>query len=117
MNCEAVGILIHFSGLAKSGVLELPDLGLYRRAGGREYITVELFTKRIVWRVLEGGSYRELTTGSDGAYRSDTFPGLWLNPAAFGATDTAAMKDLIQQGLASEEHAAFVRQLHSNHGG
>ena len=94
-----------------------PKLALYQRAGVREYITVETFTKRIVWRVLDGGSYRELTTGSDGAYRSVAFPGLWLNPAAFWAFDTGAMGALLQQGLASDEHAAFVQQLNSNHRG
>ena len=94
-----------------------PKLALYQRAGVREYITVELFTKRIVWRVLEGGSYRELTSGPDGVHRSRTFPGLWLKAAAFWAFHTGAMKDLLQQGLASDEHAAFVDKLNSNHPG
>ena len=94
-----------------------PKLALYQRAGVREYITVETFTKRIVWRVPEGGSYRELSNGPDGVYRSRTFPGLWLNPAAFWAFDTGAMGALLQQGRASEEHAAFIRQLNSNHRG
>lgn len=92
-------------------------LDLYERAGVREYITLEIFARKIIWRVLEGGSYRELATGSGGAYRSQTFPGLWLNPAAFWAFDTAAMKQLLQQGMASEEHAAFVQQLNSRHRG
>ena len=94
-----------------------PKLGLYERAGVLEYVTLELLAKKIVWRALEGGSYRELTTGPDGSYRSLAFPGLWLNPAAFWSSDTAAMKDMLQQGLASEEHVAFVQQLTANYRG
>lgn len=118
-------------GIFRSGAPELAveicltttqsDLGLklalYRRAGVREYITIEVRPKRIVWRVLEDGIYRELTGGPDGVYRSRTFPGLWLNPDAFWAFDEAALDALLQLGLASEEHAAFVRQLNSNHRG
>ncbi|MEO8127279.1 MAG: Uma2 family endonuclease [Bryobacteraceae bacterium] len=94
-----------------------PKLALYQRAGVREYITVELFTKRIVWRVLEGGSYRELNSLPEGVFRSRTFPGLWLNPTAFWAYDTATMDALLQQGLTTEEHAAFVQRLKSNYRG
>lgn len=94
-----------------------PKLSLYQRAGVREYITVEVFAKRIVWRVLEGGSYRELTSEPGGVYRSRTFPGLWLNVSDFWTRDKAAMGALLQEGLASEEHAAFVQQLKSNYRG
>ena len=94
-----------------------PKLSLYQRAGVREYITVELFAKRIVWRVLEGGNYRELAGEPDGVYRSQAFPGLWLNPDAFWAFDEAAVDALLERGLASEEHVTFVRQLNSNHRG
>ena len=37
-----------------------PKLKLYQRAGVREYITVDMVSKRVVWRTLDGGSYREL---------------------------------------------------------
>ena len=33
-----------------------PKLALYERAGVREYITVEQFGRRMIWRVLENGS-------------------------------------------------------------
>jgi len=94
-----------------------PKLGLYQRAGVREYITVELFTKRIVWRVLEDGSYRELAIEPDGSFRSRIFPGLWLHPSAFWTGDWPAINTLLQQGLASSEHAAFVRQLSAKKNG
>src|ERR1700690_3432450 len=34
-----------------------PKRNLYQRAGVREYITIELFWRRIVWRVLENAVY------------------------------------------------------------
>jgi len=34
-----------------------PKLALYQRAGVREYITVEAFGQRLIWRVLENGDY------------------------------------------------------------
>ena len=94
-----------------------PKLALYRRAGVREYITIEVLRKRIIWRLLEDGNYRELAGEPDGVYRSRTFPGLWLNPDAFWAFDEAAVDALLERGLASEEHVTFVRQLNSNHRG
>ena len=94
-----------------------PKLALYQRAGVREYITVESFTKRIAWRVLEEGSYRTLAIEPDGSLRSRTFPGLWLQPSAFWAGDGAAMNAFLQQGLGSDDHAAFVRQLSTKKNG
>ena len=94
-----------------------PKLALYRRAGVREYITIEVQRKRIIRRVLEDGNYRELAGEPDGVYRSRTFPGLWLNHDAFWAFDEAAVDALLERGLASEEHVTFVRQLNSNHRG
>ena len=94
-----------------------PKLALYRLAGVSEYITIEVLRKRIIRRLLEDGNYREPAGEPDGVYRSRTFPGLWLNPDAFWSSDTAAMKDMVQHGLASDEHAAFVQQLTSNHRG
>jgi Uma2 family endonuclease len=88
-----------------------PKLALYQRAGVREYITFESLWKRIVWRVLVNGSYIQISPDADGNFRSRVFPGLWLNPTAFWARDGAALQSLLEQGLASAEHAAFVEQL------
>jgi len=45
------------------------------------------------------------------------FPGLWLHPSAFWTGDWPAINALLQQGLASSEHAAFVRQLSAKKNG
>ncbi len=88
-----------------------PKLRLYQRAGVREYITVEMFGERIVWRMLESGIYVNQETPADGILRSQVFPGLWLDAAAFWADDGAKMLAALNAGLASEEHQQFVARL------
>lgn len=86
-------------------------LRLYRRAGVREYITVELAPKRIVWRILRGKSYYALEPDADGVFRSITFPGLWLDRDAFWRNDGARLLATLQTGLASAEHQEFAARL------
>src|SRR5712672_2291002 len=47
-----------------------PKLALYQRAGVREYITIQLFRKRIVWRILKDGVYHSQSAPADGILRS-----------------------------------------------
>jgi Uma2 family endonuclease len=88
-----------------------PKLALYQRAGVREYITVEQFGRRMIWRVLENGAYVAQTLPPDGIVRSQVFPGLWLDVAAFWADDGAKMLAVLNAGLASEAHGQFVERL------
>jgi Uma2 family endonuclease len=88
-----------------------PKLRLYRLAGVREYITIELLAKRIVWRVLRDGAYYALDPDPDGVLRSTVFPGLWLDQDAFWANDAARMLATLEAGLASEEHKEFAARL------
>ena len=48
---------------------------------------------------------------ADGIFRSVVFPGLWLDAAALLAGDRAKLLAVLQQGLQSPEHAAFVEEL------
>jgi hypothetical protein len=43
----------------------------------------------------------------DGLYRSEVFPGLWLDPAAMVSGDTQTVQQALQRGLASREHTEF----------
>ena len=90
-----------------------PKLALYQRAGVREYITVEQFGRRMTWRVLENGASVAQTLPADGIVRSQVFPGLWLDLAAFWADDGAKMLAVLNAGLASQDHRDFVAQLTS----
>jgi hypothetical protein len=65
----------------------------------------------ISWFVLREGRFEPLAPGPDGIYRSEVFPGLWLDPAALIRGDRAAVTGVLRQGVASPEHAAFVARL------
>ena len=88
-----------------------PKRKLYQTAGVREYITIETFRKRIVWRMLVDGVYLQQDAPSDGIFRSEIFPGLWLDVAAFWADDGAKMLAALNAGLAAEDHQEFVERL------
>ena len=77
----------------------------------KEYLVWQTQTGVIEWFTLKHGQYERLPLGPDGAYRSEVFPGLWLDAAALTRGDLARVLQLLQQGLASPEHSAFVAQL------
>lgn len=83
----------------------------YEKHGVQEYLIAVVRQKRIVWLVRENDRYVELAPGDDGIYRSRVMPGLWLDPQAFLANDYARVLDVLQNGIASPEHAAFVADL------
>ena len=86
-------------------------LEVYRRHGAREYIVWRVEDRAIDWFVLREGRYDRLALGSDGLYRSEIFPGLWLDPEALIRGDLAAVFQAVQLGLATPEHAEFVARL------
>jgi Uma2 family endonuclease len=88
-----------------------PKLRLYARAGVREYITIETFRERIMWRVLQDGKYSAQLVSDDGILRSEVFPGLWLDVAALWAGDGPRMLAALNAGLVTEEHRGFVERL------
>jgi Uma2 family endonuclease len=87
-------------------------LHVYRRSGVLEYIVWRVLEREIDWFVLRAGEYERLPVDSQGLLRSQVFTGLWLDPAALIRSDLATVFALVQQGIASPEHAAFVNRLH-----
>jgi Uma2 family endonuclease len=83
----------------------------YERAGVREYVVIALRTNQVLWFVSRNGRFEDLAPGTDGILRSEVFPGLWLDPAALLRRDGARIREVLQQGLATPEHAAFVSRL------
>jgi hypothetical protein len=61
--------------------------------------------------VLRNGRYVLLPPGADGLYRSEVFPGLWLDPQALFARDLDGLIATLDQGLATQEHADFAARL------
>lgn len=120
------GGAIHFG--KKGQVLGLPELAVevsyssvsydlhakldaYRGAGIAEYLVLRTADAAADWFVLRDGQYQRLACGTDGIFRSIVLPGLWLEPAALFSGDNERLLDLVRQGAATPEHAAFVRQL------
>lgn len=83
----------------------------YEKAGVREYMVAAVRSKNVYWFIRRRGIFRELEPGDDGVLRSEVFPGLWLDPAAFLKRDRKRLLAVLRQGLASPEHAAFVAKL------
>jgi Uma2 family endonuclease len=99
---------------ASSAAYDLHDKRrVYQRSGVQEYLALQVYEQEATWFVLREGVYEPLPADEAGILRSEIFPGLWLDPAAFWAGDLAAVLATLQQGLASPEHAAFVAQLGS----
>lgn len=86
---------------------------VYRRNGVQEYLVWRVRDQAIDWFVLHDGEFVRLPAEADGTLRSRVFPGLWLSPAALLAGDLATVLQVLQQGLAHESHAEFVRRLQS----
>jgi hypothetical protein len=50
----------------------------------------------------------EMPADADGIYRSRVLPGLWLDAAAIFRGDVKRLQEVLNQGLQTPEHAAFV---------
>jgi len=84
---------------------------VYRRTGAKEYIVWRVLDREVDWFVLRGGQFERLAPDPQGILRSTVFPGLWLDAAALVRGDMVQVMAMLQQGLASPEHAAFVAHL------
>jgi Uma2 family endonuclease len=84
---------------------------VYRRHGICEYVIWRVEQNALDWFVLQGEQYVPLPPDPDGIVRSQVFPGLWLDVAALLSEDLPRVFAVLQQGLASAEHQAFVARL------
>jgi Uma2 family endonuclease len=97
---------------ATSASYDLHDkLNAYRRNGVREYIVWRVEDRTIDWFILKDGRYEPLPRTGQGHYQSVAFPGLWLEPDALVAGNLSQVLAVLQQGIASQEHAAFLDLL------
>ncbi len=70
-----------------------------------------IFDRQIDCFYLHDGRYEQLPADEAGVVCSRVFPGLWLPADALWAGDLATMLAVLQQGLASPEHAVYVANL------
>ena len=83
----------------------------YRRNGVKEYIVWQVLDQTIRWFYLEQGEYLDLAVDTDGIIRSRVFPGLWLAVEELLAGNMQRVLAVLQEGVQSPEHAAFVQKL------
>jgi Uma2 family endonuclease len=83
----------------------------YEKEGVKEYLVVALRQAQVFWFASRDGKFEPLPPGPDGILRSENFPGLWLDPDALLRRDTRRLLEVLRQGLASTEHAAWVAKL------
>ncbi|GAA6620698.1 Uma2 family endonuclease [Scytonema sp. NUACC26] len=83
----------------------------YRRNGIQEYIVWQVFESTVSWFSLEDGEYVSLISDAAGIIQSKVFPGLWLNVPALVTGEMQRVLSVLQDGISSLEHQAFVQQL------
>jgi Uma2 family endonuclease len=83
----------------------------YRNAGVYEYIVVSIEQPELHWFDFQGGEM--IRPNREGVSKSRVFPGLWIHVEALLAREGQRVLAVLQQGLASRPHAAFVKRLQS----
>ncbi len=85
---------------------------VYARTGVPEYVVLLTYEERVVWFVLREGVFGEMQPDADGVLRSEIFPGLWLDAAALIRGDLSQVLAVLQKGIDSDEHSAYVAKLY-----
>jgi hypothetical protein len=86
-------------------------LKAYQRNGVREYVVWRVEDKTVDWFTSRAGEFKPLRRTADGLLKSKIFPGLWLDPNALIQGDAKRLTAVLQQRIASPEHARFVKKL------
>ena len=87
---------------------------VYRRSGVLEYMIWQSYENHLEWFELVNGDYQRLLPDLDGIIRSQIFPGLWLAAEALVNNQMVQVLDVLQAGVQSMEHRAFVKGLGLN---
>ena len=89
-------------------------LAVYRRNGVCEYLVWRVLDEQIDWFISRDGSFIPLAADEEGIFRSEVFPGLWLDAQALVRADMPRLLAALDRGIASTEHAKFVADLQSS---
>lgn len=97
---------------ASSASYDLHDkLRAYRRNGVQEYLVWLVQERQFRWYVLQEGDYRLQASEASGLLSSQVFPGLQLAVEALLSGEMQQVLTVLQRGIDSETHRAFVSQL------
>lgn len=83
----------------------------YRRNVVQEYLVWRVYDQKLDWFRWRAGEYVPMEPDEDGVIRSEIFPGLHLDIPAMLRGDLAQVLLVLQQGLETDEHKAFIEQL------
>jgi Uma2 family endonuclease len=86
-------------------------LRAYRRNGVREYLVWLTQERAFRWYVLDEGEYVQQQPDASGILHSQVFPGLQLAIEALLSGEMQPVLAVLQQGINSAAHRAFVAQL------
>jgi Uma2 family endonuclease len=81
----------------------------YKKASVIEYLVVCVEPPKLIWHHFPDDTM--LSPDKKGVIRSNVFPGLWIHAQALLDLDTAKLRKVVEAGIASRPHAAFVRKL------
>ena len=96
---------------ASSVAIDLGDKKrAYRRNGVQEYLVWQVFEQKIDWFSLQDGDYISLVPDQGGIIYSQVFPGLWLDGGAMLQGNMQQVLNVLQVGINSTEHQAFVQK-------
>lgn len=106
-SCEFIA---EISASTKSKDMHM-KLEMYCKAGVQEFFDWQTEERAWSWFQLVNGAYVPLGADKNGIVRSRVLPGLWLDTKALLKCDSAKVLRVLQRGLKSAEHKAFVRTL------
>ena len=86
-------------------------LQVYRRNGVREYLVWLVEDQKFRWYIWTEGTYQQLSPDESCLLKSPFFPGLWLDVSALLAGEIQQVLLVLNSGINSSEHQAFVEQL------
>ncbi len=84
---------------------------IYEQAGVREYVVWDVFASELICLSNREGKFQRITADQAGVFRSEVFPGLWLDQQAMLGEDLVQVRKTVETGTATPEHAGFVQQL------
>ena len=79
--------------------------------GVREYFIAAPRDQKLVSFSLTSTGFQPLDADDNGVIQSAYFPGLWLDTESLWDLDLQRMNAVLQRGLATPEHAAFIEKL------
>jgi Uma2 family endonuclease len=88
-------------------------LRVYRRTGVQEYVILLTHERETIWYHLNEGRYEAVAPDADGVIQSRVFPGLHFHSGHFWADDLTGLLNVLQTGINSPEHTAFVESPQS----